>query len=76
MFRAYFQLQKIADQDKTGRSPWVMQNSPAESETLRPFHLTVTREICHKDKEFVLRPMKLDPEIGPHHDNSYYVRSR
>lgn len=40
-----------------------MQNSPLE--TLRPFHLTTTREISQEDKEFVLKVMKLDPRDRP-----------
>lgn len=40
-----------------------MQNSPAE--TLKPFHLTTTDEICQEDKEFVVRAMKLDPRDRP-----------
>jgi serine/threonine protein kinase len=42
---------------------WVMQNSPLE--TMKPFHLTTTREICEEDKEFVLKLMRLDPRDRP-----------
>ncbi|KAL4934760.1 hypothetical protein BDV06DRAFT_208308 [Aspergillus oleicola] len=55
--------EEIADQQRLAVLTWIMQNSPAE--TLRPFHLTTTKEICEDDKEFVLRIMKLDPRDRP-----------
>ncbi|GIJ87552.1 hypothetical protein Asppvi_006460 [Aspergillus pseudoviridinutans] len=55
--------EQIADQQRLAVLVWVMQNSPPE--TLRPFHLTTTQEICKEDKEFVLRAMQLDPRDRP-----------
>ncbi|GFF60889.1 hypothetical protein IFM51744_10519 [Aspergillus udagawae] len=55
--------EEIADQQRLAVLVWVMQNSPPE--TLRPFHLTTTKEICQEDKQFVLRAMKLDPRDRP-----------
>ncbi|EZF33469.1 serine/threonine protein kinase [Trichophyton interdigitale MR816] len=55
--------EEIADQQRLGVLTWVMQNSPAE--TLRPFHLTTSKEICQADKEFVLKIMRLDPRDRP-----------
>ncbi|KAL3479369.1 kinase-like domain-containing protein [Aspergillus californicus] len=55
--------EQIADQKRLAILTWVMQNSP--SETLRPFHLTTTKEICQADKKFVLRIMRLDPRDRP-----------
>ncbi|KAL4925821.1 putative serine/threonine protein kinase [Aspergillus undulatus] len=55
--------EEIADQQRLAILTWVMQNSPAE--TLRPFHLTTTEEICQDDKEFMLRIMRLDPRDRP-----------
>lgn len=55
--------EEIADQQRLGVLVWIMQNSPPE--TLQPFHLTTTQEICEQDKEFVLRAMKLDPRERP-----------
>jgi hypothetical protein len=55
--------EEIADQERLAVLVWVMQNSPPE--TLRPFHLTTTQEICQEDKGFVLRIMKLDPRDRP-----------
>uniref|UniRef100_A0A093W1V4 Serine/threonine-protein kinase PLK3 n=1 Tax=Talaromyces marneffei PM1 TaxID=1077442 RepID=A0A093W1V4_TALMA len=56
-------FEQIADQERLAVLIWVMQNSPPE--TLKPFHLTSTKEICQEDKEFVLRIMKLDPRDRP-----------
>ncbi|RDW79310.1 Serine protein kinase [Aspergillus mulundensis] len=55
--------EQIADQQRLAILTWVMQNSPPE--TLRPFHLTTTKEICQDDKEFLLRIMRLDPRDRP-----------
>lgn len=55
--------EEIADQQRLATLVWIMQNSP--SETLKPFHLTTTREISQEDKEFVLKLMKLDPRDRP-----------
>ncbi|EAW13304.1 putative serine/threonine protein kinase [Aspergillus clavatus NRRL 1] len=55
--------EQIADRQRPAVLIWIMQNSPPE--TLRPFHLTSTQEICQEDKEFVLRAMKLDPRDRP-----------
>lgn len=55
--------EEIADQQRLGILTWVMQNSPAE--TLRPFHLTTSKEICQDDKEFVPKIMRLDPRDRP-----------
>lgn len=56
--------EQIADQQRLAVLVWIMQNSPPE--TLRPFHLTTSREVfCQEDKEFVLRVMKLDPRDRP-----------
>ncbi|KAM5437382.1 hypothetical protein McanCB56680_006786 [Microsporum canis] len=55
--------EEIADQERLAVLAWIMHNSP--SETLKPFHLTTTREICQEDKELVLRAMKLDPRDRP-----------
>ncbi|KAE8404319.1 kinase-like domain-containing protein [Aspergillus pseudonomiae] len=55
--------EQIADQERLAILVWIMQNSPPE--TLRPFHLTTTLEICPEDKEFVLTAMKLDPRDRP-----------
>ena len=55
--------EQIADQQRLAILIWIMQNSPPD--TLRPFHLTTTREICQEDKEFVLKVMKLDPPDRP-----------
>ncbi|OGM48357.1 hypothetical protein ABOM_003420 [Aspergillus bombycis] len=55
--------EEIADGDRIAVLIWIMQNSPPE--TLRPFRLTSAREICHGDKEFVLKIMKLDPRDRP-----------
>jgi serine/threonine protein kinase len=54
---------EIADEQRLAVLVWIMENSPAE--TLRPFHLTTEKEISQEDKEFVLRPMKLDPRDRP-----------
>lgn len=54
---------EIADDERLSVLMWIMQNSPPE--TLKPFHLTTTREICREDKEFVQRIMKLDPRDRP-----------
>lgn len=54
---------EIADQERLAVLVWIMQESPPE--TLRPFRLTTTREICQEDKEFVLKIMKLDPRDRP-----------
>jgi hypothetical protein len=40
-----------------------MQNCPPN--TIRPFHLKTSQEICNEDKEFVLKAMKLDPRDRP-----------
>ncbi|KAI9934452.1 hypothetical protein ASPWEDRAFT_175181 [Aspergillus wentii DTO 134E9] len=53
----------IASQERLAALVWIMQNSPPE--TLKPFHLTTSREIFRGDKEFVLRAMKLDPRDRP-----------
>lgn len=55
--------EQIADQQRLAVLAWVMQNSPPE--TLRPFHLTTTEEICQDDKNIVLRIMRLDPRDRP-----------
>ncbi|PGH06135.1 STE/STE20 protein kinase [Blastomyces parvus] len=55
--------EQIADQERLAVLLWIMQNTPRE--TLKPFHLTTTREICEEDKEFVLKAMKLDPRDRP-----------
>ncbi|KAL4820711.1 kinase-like domain-containing protein [Aspergillus spinulosporus] len=55
--------EQIADQQRFAVLTWVMQNSPPE--TLRPFHLTTSKEIHQNDKEFVLRIMRLDPRDRP-----------
>lgn len=56
-------FKQIADQERLAVLIWIMQNSPPE--TLKPFHLTSTQEICQEDKDFVLRIMKLDPRDRP-----------
>ena len=55
--------EEIADQDRIATLMWVMQNSP--SEALGPFRLTSVREICQKDKAFVLKIMRLYPRDRP-----------
>lgn len=55
--------EQIADQQRLAVLTWVMQNSPPE--TLQPFHLTTTEEICQDDKKVVLRIMRLDPRDRP-----------
>lgn len=55
--------QKIADDTKLAVLVWIIQNSPAE--TLKPFPLTTSKEISKKDKDFVLKMMKLDPRDRP-----------
>lgn len=55
--------EEIADQERLAVLAWIMHNSP--SETLKPFRLTTTKEICQEDKELVLRAMKLDPRDRP-----------
>ncbi|OJJ42304.1 hypothetical protein ASPZODRAFT_155405 [Penicilliopsis zonata CBS 506.65] len=55
--------EQIVDKQRLAVLVWVMQSSPPE--TLRPFHLTTTQEICEEDKSFVLRAMKLDPRNRP-----------
>ncbi|KAL4922392.1 kinase-like domain-containing protein [Aspergillus aurantiobrunneus] len=55
--------EEIADQQRLAVLAWIMQNSPAE--TLCPFRLTRTGEICPADREFVLSVMKLDPRDRP-----------
>lgn len=54
---------EIASQEQLAVLIWVMQNCSRES--MRPFHLTTSREICDEDKRFVLRIMKLDPRDRP-----------
>lgn len=51
--------EQIADQERLAVLVWIMQSTPPES--MKPFHLTTARQICEKDKEFVLKIMKLDP---------------
>lgn len=55
--------EQIASQEILAVLVWVMQNSPPE--TLKPFHLTTSREICEEDKAFVLKAMRLDPRDRP-----------
>ncbi|KAJ5921055.1 hypothetical protein N7466_009381 [Penicillium verhagenii] len=55
--------EEIADQKRLAVLLWVMKESPPE--TLWPFHLTTTREICQEDKEFVSKVMKLDSRDRP-----------
>jgi hypothetical protein len=55
--------EQIADERRLAVLTWVMQNSPLE--TLRPFRLTTAQEMCHDDKRFVLRVMRLDPRERP-----------
>ncbi|KAL4984446.1 kinase-like domain-containing protein [Aspergillus falconensis] len=55
--------EQIADQQRLAVLTWVMQNSPPD--TLRPFHLTTTKEIHQDDRNFVLRIMRLDPRDRP-----------
>lgn len=40
-----------------------MHETPPES--LRPFHLTTSKEISEEDKAFIMRIMKLDPRDRP-----------
>jgi hypothetical protein len=54
---------EIANQERRAILVWVMQNSSPN--TMRPFHLTTSREMCNEDKEFVLKVMKLDPRDRP-----------
>ncbi|PGH07313.1 serine/threonine protein kinase [Blastomyces parvus] len=54
---------EIADDPRLQAIIWVMDNCPPD--TLKPFHLTTSREICQEDKEFVLKMMKLDPRDRP-----------
>lgn len=53
----------IADQERRAALIWIMRNCPPD--TMRPFYLTTSREICNEDKEFVLKVMKLDPRDRP-----------
>ncbi|KAE8333923.1 serine/threonine protein kinase [Aspergillus sergii] len=55
--------EEIASQDRLAVLAWIIQNTPPE--TLKPFHLTTSREISQEDKEFVLKIMKLDPRDRP-----------
>ncbi|CEJ62476.1 Putative Serine/threonine protein kinase [Penicillium brasilianum] len=54
---------EIANQERRAVLAWVMQNWLPN--TMRPFHLTTSREICNEDKEFVLKVMRLDPRDRP-----------
>jgi hypothetical protein len=55
--------EQIADQERLAVLVWIMQNTPSES--MKPFRLTTSREICEEDKSFVLKVMKLDPRDRP-----------
>jgi hypothetical protein len=54
---------EIADKERLAVLTWIMENSPVES--MKPFNLTTSREICEEDKDFVLKAMKLDPRERP-----------
>ena len=54
---------EIANQERRAVLIWVMQKCPPD--TMRPFHLTTSQEICNEDKEFLLKIMKLDPRDRP-----------
>ncbi|EZF98638.1 serine/threonine protein kinase [Trichophyton rubrum MR1459] len=55
--------EEIANEQKVAILIWIMKNTPAHA--LKPLHLTILREICQEDKQFVLRIMKLDPRDRP-----------
>jgi serine/threonine protein kinase len=54
---------EIADEDTLKALSWIMHSTPPES--LRPFHMTTSKEISEKDKTFIMRIMKLDPRDRP-----------
>lgn len=54
---------QIADEDTLKALSFIMDSTPPDS--LRPFHLTTSKEISEKDKSFVMQIMKLDPRDRP-----------
>ncbi|KAJ5735151.1 kinase-like protein [Penicillium malachiteum] len=50
---------EIANLERRAVLIWVMQN--CHPNTMRPFRLTTSQEICNEEKESVLKVMKFDP---------------
>jgi hypothetical protein len=55
----FVSYEQIGDQKRLAVLGWIKQN--ALPELMTPFYFAAAQEACEKDKEFVLKTMKLNP---------------